>query len=63
MIDGHRRRFLFAIIILALMLFNAPLLIIVDRLGGGGLLPAYLFLAWALVILLTAIAMHWRAKS
>jgi len=62
MIDGRRRRYLFAIIILALLLFNAPLLIVMDRLGDGGFLPAYLFIAWAVVLLLAAFAMHWRAK-
>ena len=62
MIDARRRRYLFAIIILALLLFNAPLVIVMDRLGDGGRLPAYLFISWAVVILLTALAMHWRTK-
>jgi hypothetical protein len=30
--------------------------------GGGGFLPAYLFLAWGLVIALTALVMHWRPE-
>lgn len=62
MIDGRRRRYLFAILILALLLFNAPLVMVMDRVGGGGFLPAYLFIGWAVVIGLTALAMHWRAK-
>jgi hypothetical protein len=62
MIDGRRRRYLFAILILALLLFNAPLVIVMDEVGGGGFLPAYLFLAWGLVIALTALVMHWRPE-
>jgi hypothetical protein len=62
MLDGRRRRYLFAILILALLLFNAPLVIVMDSVGGGGFLPAYLFIGWAAVIGLTALAMHWRAK-
>ena len=62
MIDGRRRRYLFAILILALLLFNAPLVIVMDEVGGGGFLPGYLFLAWGLVIALTALVMHWRAE-
>ena len=62
MIDGRRRRYLFAILILALLLFNAPLVIVMDDVGGGGFLPAYLLIAWAVVIGLTALAMHWRAE-
>jgi hypothetical protein len=63
MIDGRRRRYLFAIVLLALLLFNAPLLIVMDAMDGGGSLPAYLFVAWTLVIALTALVMHWRARS
>jgi hypothetical protein len=62
MIDGRRRRYLFAILILALLLFNAPLVIVMDAVGGGGFLPAYLFLAWTLVIALAAMVMHWPAE-
>lgn len=62
MIEQRRRRYLLAILILALLLFNAPLVIVVDRLAEGGLLPGYLFVAWMLVIALAAAALHWRAK-
>jgi len=62
MIEQRQRRHLLAILILALLLFNAPLVIVVDRLAEGGLLPAYLFVAWMLVIGLAAAALHWRAK-
>ena len=62
MIDGRRRRYLFAILIMALLLFNAPLVIAMDTVGGGGFLPAYLFLAWGLVIGLTALVMQWRTE-
>jgi hypothetical protein len=62
MIDGRRRRYLFAILILALLLFNAPLVIVMDEVGGGGFLPAYLFVGWGLVIALTALVIHWPAE-
>jgi hypothetical protein len=62
MIEGRRRNYLFAILILALLLFNAPLVIVMDEVGGGGFLPAYLFIGWAVVILLTALVMQGRAK-
>lgn len=62
MIEGRRRNYLLAIIILALLLFNAPLLIVIDEVGGGGFLPAYLFIGWAVVILLTAWTMQGRIK-
>jgi hypothetical protein len=58
MIEGRRRNYLFAILLLALLLFNAPLLIVMDAVGGGGFLPACLFVGWALVILLTAWVMR-----
>ncbi|HRY25704.1 MAG: hypothetical protein H6852_07905 [Geminicoccaceae bacterium] len=63
MIDGRRRRYLLATLILALLLFNAPLAIVADGLGEGGYLPLYLFLGWTLVILLACLVMQWRAKS
>jgi hypothetical protein len=54
---GHRRQA--ALLILALLLLNAPLLVVVDRLalpgGGAPLTPLYLFLAWLAVILLCAL--------
>lgn len=62
MIEGRRRNYLLAIIVLALLLFNAPLLIVIDEVGGGGFLPAYLFIGWAVVILLTAWTMQGRIK-
>lgn len=62
MIEGRRRNYLFAILILALLLFNAPLVIVMDEIGGGGFLPAYLFIGWAVVILLAALAMQGRTK-
>lgn len=63
MIDGRRRRYLLATLILALLLFNAPLAIVFDRLGEGGYLPLYLFLGWTLVILVACVVMQWRAKT
>jgi hypothetical protein len=63
MIEGRRRRYLLAILILALLLFNAPLVIVVDEVGGGGFLPAYLLVGWAVVIGLAALVMQWRAGS
>jgi len=62
MIDQRQRRHLLAILILALLLFNAPLVIVVDRLANSGLLPGYLFVAWMLVIGLAAVVLHRRAK-
>lgn len=62
MIEGRRQRYLVAIIILALLLFNTPVLRVVDSLGDGGTLPVYVFGAWAAVIVLTAAVLHWRAK-
>ena len=62
MIEGRRRNYLFAILILALLLFNAPLVIVMDEIGGGGFLPAYLFIGWALVILFAALTMQGRTK-
>jgi hypothetical protein len=58
MIEGRRRNYLFAILILAILLFNAPLVIVMDEVGGGGWLPAYLFIGWAVVILLAALTMQ-----
>ncbi len=58
MIEGRRRNYLYAILILALLLFNAPLVIVMDAVGGGGWLPAYLFGGWAVVILLAALTMQ-----
>ena len=62
MIEGRRRRYLLAILILALLLFNAPLVIVMDEVGGGGFLPAYLLVGWAVVIGLAALVMQWRAR-
>ena len=62
MIDGRRRRYLAAIVILACLLFNAPLVIVVDRLGEGGFLPTYLMLAWGVVIGLAALVLRQRPK-
>ena len=62
LIDGRRRRYLLAALILALLLFNAPLAIVADRLGEGGYLPLYLFLGWALVILLAFLIMQVPGK-
>lgn len=62
MIESHRRNYLFAILILAFLLFNAPLVIVMDALGGGGWLPAYLFAGWSLVILLAYLVMRRRGE-
>jgi len=62
MIEGRRRNFLFAVLLLALVLFNAPVLIVMDAVGGGGYLPVLLFVGWALVILLAAWAMRGRVE-
>ena len=62
MIGGRRRNLLLAILILAFVLFNAPLVIVMDAVGGGGFLPAYLFASWTVVILLAALTMHGRNK-
>lgn len=62
MIEGRRRNFLLAVLFLALVLFNAPVLIVMDALGGGGYLPVLLFAGWALVILLAAWAMRGRVE-
>ena len=50
-----------ALVIVAALLFNAPLLAIADRLTlppGVPLTPFYLFAAWLLVILLCALNMR-----
>ena len=62
MIEGRRRNHLYAILILAFLLFNAPLVIVMDAVGGGGYLPAYLFVGWTLVILLAALTMRGRGE-
>ena len=62
MIEGPRRNYLLAILILAFLLFNAPLVIVMDAVGGGGYLPAYLFGGWAVIIMLAALAMRGRSE-
>ena len=54
-----------ALVIVAALLFNAPLLAIADRLTllpGVPLTPFYLFAAWLLVILLCALNMRRRGS-
>ena len=54
----RRRRLQAAIFILALVLLNAPALVLVDRAGtvaGVPLTPPYLFLVWGATILLAAL--------
>jgi hypothetical protein len=54
--DDRRQRWQAALLIAALLLFNAPLLVVVDRLALPGgplqvpLTPLFLFLAWLAVI-------------
>ncbi|WP_386083617.1 hypothetical protein ACFIOZ_09900 [Vreelandella sp. F11] len=54
---------LVALVAIALLLFCPPLIIVVDRLPtvSVGWLPLYLFIAWAVVIGLTAWLMEQRA--
>ena len=54
---------LVALVTIALLLFCPPLIIVVDRLPtvSVGWLPLYLFIAWAVVIGLTAWLMEQRA--
>ncbi|MCA8864655.1 MULTISPECIES: hypothetical protein [unclassified Halomonas] len=58
----HTER-LVALVAIALLLFCPPLIIVVDRLPtvSVGWLPLYLFVAWAVVIGLTAWLMEQRA--
>ncbi len=61
MADDPRQRWQAALLIAALLLFNAPLLVVVDRLAlpggpaGVPLTPLFLFLAWLAVIGLCAL--------
>ncbi|MGE6605462.1 hypothetical protein ACQKE4_02960 [Halomonas sp. NPDC076908] len=52
-----------ALVAIALLLFCPPLIIVIDRLPSFsvGWLPLYLFIAWAVVIGLTAWLMEHRA--
>ncbi|MDQ7730045.1 MULTISPECIES: hypothetical protein [unclassified Halomonas] len=54
---------LVALVAIALLLFCPPLIIVVDRLPtvSVGWLPLYLFIAWTVVIGLTAWLMEQRA--
>jgi putative effector of murein hydrolase LrgA (UPF0299 family) len=54
---------LVALVAIALLLFCPPLIIVVDRLPtvSVGWLPLYLFIAWAVIIGLTAWLMEQRA--
>ncbi|PCF97470.1 hypothetical protein [Vreelandella nigrificans] len=54
---------LIALVAITLLLFCPPLIIVVDRLPSFsvGWLPLYLFIAWAVVIGLTAWLMEHRA--
>ncbi|HDZ46899.1 MAG TPA: hypothetical protein ENI10_03465 [Halomonas sp.] len=54
---------LMALVAIALLLFCPPLIIVIDRLPSFsvGWLPLYLFIAWAVVIGLTAWLMEHRA--
>ncbi|AVI63353.1 hypothetical protein [Halomonas sp. GFAJ-1] len=62
---AHSRKVerLMALVAVTLLLFCPPLIIIVDRLPSFnvGWLPLYLFIAWAVVIGLTAWLMEHRA--
>ncbi len=62
--QGRRLRYRqVALVIVAALLFNAPLLAIADRLAllpGVPLTPFYLFAAWLLVILLCTLNMRRR---
>ena len=56
--DERARRRQAALFLSALLLLNAPVLAVVDRLGPAGavpLTPAFLFGAWLLLILLCAL--------
>ncbi len=58
--DERARRRQAALFLSALLLLNAPVLAVVDRLGGlspgaAPLTPAFLFGAWLLLILLCAL--------
>ena len=56
--DERARRRQAALFLAALLLLNAPVLAVVDRLalpGGIPLAPAFLFAAWLLLILLCAL--------
>ena len=56
--DERARRRQAALFLSALLLLNAPVLAVVDRLvpaGGEPLTPAFLFGAWLLLILLCAL--------
>ncbi|MDF1587361.1 hypothetical protein SH611_07140 [Geminicoccaceae bacterium 1502E] len=58
---SDRRRHLLALLTAAVMLFSHPVLQLVDALAVAGpdwLLPAYLFAAWAAVILAAALAVE-----
>lgn len=54
---------LMALVAIALLLFCPPLIIVVDQLPSltGGWLPLYIFIAWAVVIGLTAWLMEQHA--
>lgn len=60
---SRRTERLVALVVIALLLFCPPLIIVIDRLPSisGGWLPLYLFIAWAVVIGLTAWLMEQRA--
>lgn len=60
---SRRTERLVALVAIALLLFCPPLIIVVDRLPtvSVGWLPLYLFIAWAVVIGLTAWLMEQRA--
>ncbi|MDR5902211.1 hypothetical protein [Halomonas icarae] len=50
----RRRERLLALIILAALLFTPPLVLVPDRAMAISWLPLYLFIAWGLIIGLTA---------
>ncbi|MFQ3787639.1 hypothetical protein [Halomonas sp. A29] len=62
--SSHRSR-LAALIGLAVLLFSPPLVLIFDRPSANGpsWLPLYLFVAWILVIGLTAWLMEYRRED
>lgn len=62
-VKSRKAERLVALVAVALLLFCPPLIIVVDRLPsiGVGWLPLYLFIAWTVVIGLTAWLMEHRA--
>ena len=64
--DERARRRQAALFLTAVLALNAPVLVVVDRLGTPGgvpLTPAFLFAAWLLLILLCALNASRRRPS